>query len=134
MHNVTLDQYIISVGKSELVPGNGLWVYAFRVRKTTCNLHCIFCTSNYNMWWMLSDKQFLGDLATDDDPSWALLSGPSVLCCVCLWLGGSRCIEDHAVSSGNLFLFVICYIGWFCAVFVSLPHMRFLEYFITSSS
>jgi hypothetical protein len=30
-----------------------LWVYAFRVRKTTSNL------------------QFLGDLVTDDDTSWA---------------------------------------------------------------
>jgi hypothetical protein len=39
--------------------------------------------------------------------------------------------EDHAVSFGNLF--VICYIGWFCTVFVSLPHIRYLKYFITSS-
>ena len=46
--------------------------------------------------------------------------------------GVSRCIEDHAVSSVNLF--VICYIGWFCIVFMSLPHIRCLEYFITSSS
>jgi hypothetical protein len=41
-------------------------------------------------------------------------------------------IKDHAVSSGNLF--IICYIGWFCIVFMSLPHIRCLEYFITSSS
>jgi hypothetical protein len=39
--------------------------------------------------------------------------------------------EDHAVSFGNLF--VICYIGWFCTLFVSLPHIRYLKYFITSS-
>ena len=32
----------------------------------------------------------------------------------------SRFIENHAVSSGNLF--VICYIVWYCTVFVSLPH------------
>jgi hypothetical protein len=31
-------------------------------------------------------------------------------------------------------LFVICYIGCFCTVFVSLPRIRYLEYFITSSS
>ena len=48
-----------------------LWVYALRVRKTTCNPHCIFGTSNYKLWWMFSDLQFLGDLATDDDSSWA---------------------------------------------------------------
>jgi hypothetical protein len=49
----------------------GLWLYAFRVLKTTCNPHCIFGTSNYKLWWIISDLQFLGDLATDDDPSWA---------------------------------------------------------------
>jgi hypothetical protein len=49
----------------------GLWVYALRVRKTTCNPHCIFGTSNYKLWWMFSDLQFLGYLATDDDSSWA---------------------------------------------------------------
>jgi hypothetical protein len=63
----------------------------------------------------------------------ALMLGPPASCCVCVGRGWrSRCIKDHAVSSGNLF--VICYIGWFCIVFVSLPHIRFLEYFITSSS
>jgi len=50
----------------------GLLVYAFRVRKTTCNTHCIFGTSNYKLWWIFSDLQFLGDIATDDDPSWAI--------------------------------------------------------------
>jgi hypothetical protein len=56
----------------------------------------------------------------------------------CVWGRGCwlRCIENHAVSSGNLF--VIGYIRWFCTVFVSLPHnhIRYLEYvyFITSSS
>ena len=40
-------------------------------------------------------------------------------------------IEDHAVSFGNMF--VIWYIGWFCTVFVPLPHIRYLKYFITSS-
>jgi hypothetical protein len=57
-----------------------------------------------------------------------------VLCVfVCVGRGWrSRCIKDHVVSSGNLF--VICYIGWFCIVFVSLPHIRCLKYFFTSSS
>ena len=52
---------------------------------------------------------------------------------LCVWGGGWRscCIKDYAVSSGNLF--VICYIGWFCIIFVSLPHIRCLEYFITST-
>jgi hypothetical protein len=107
----------------------GLWVYAFRVRKTTTNL------------------QFVGDLVTDDDTSWAtdvrasmkqrdrckgrkeslgketdaldqdvhfdaidLMLRPPVSCCV--WgRGWFTCIEDHAVSSVNLF--VICYMGDF---------------------
>jgi hypothetical protein len=45
----------------------------------------------------------------------------------------SRFIENHAVSFGNLF--VICYIVWFCTVFMPWPHIhiRYLEYvyFIT---
>jgi hypothetical protein len=36
-----------------------------------CNPHCIFGTNNYKLWWIISDLQFLGDLATDDHPSWA---------------------------------------------------------------
>ena len=48
-----------------------LWVYAFPVRKTTCNSHYIFDNSNYKLWWIFSRLQFLGDLATDDDTSWA---------------------------------------------------------------
>jgi hypothetical protein len=40
-------------------------------------------------------------------------------------------IEDRAVSFGNQF--VVCYIGGFCTVFVSLPHIRYLKYFISSS-
>ena len=39
----------------------------------------------------------------------ALMLGPPASCCVCLCVWRSRCIKDHAVSSGNLF--VICYIG-----------------------
>jgi hypothetical protein len=43
----------------------------------------------------------------------ALMLGSPASCCVCVcgWGGGwrSRCIKDHAVSSGNRF--VICYIG-----------------------
>ena len=59
----------------------------------------------------------------------------SFVLCVFVCVGRewrSRCIKDHAASFGNLF--VICYIGWFCIVFVSLPHIHCLEYFITSSS
>ena len=48
-----------------------LWVYAFPVRKTTCNPHYILDTSNYKLRWIFSHLPFLGDLATDDDPSWA---------------------------------------------------------------
>ena len=48
-----------------------LWVYAFRVRKMTCNPHYILDTSNYKLRWIFSHLPFLGDLATDDDPSWA---------------------------------------------------------------
>ena len=64
-----------------------------------------------------------------------LLLGPPASCCVrlCVWGEGVyvSAIEDHAVSFGNMF--VIWYIGWFCTVFVSLPHIRYLKYFITSS-
>jgi hypothetical protein len=48
-----------------------LWLHAFRFRKTTCNPHCIFGTSNYKLWWIISDLQFLCNHTTDDDPSWA---------------------------------------------------------------
>jgi hypothetical protein len=68
-----------------------------------------------------------------------LLKSPDSYCmCVCMRGGEcwSRSIENHAVSSGNLF--TICYIVWYCTVFVSLPHThnRYLDYvyFITSSS
>ena len=49
----------------------GLWDYTFRIRKTTCNPHCIFGTSNYKLWWICCHLQLLGDLTTDDDLSWA---------------------------------------------------------------
>ena len=137
----------------------GLWVYPFRVRKRTRNPHCIFCTSNYKLWRFFSDLQFLGDLANDDDPSWAtdtmgLMQGKKGIIgkgdnaldpdkhfdVIALMLGppASCCVWRERVSRWlqimRWILFVICYIGCFCTVFVSLPRIRYFEYFITSSS
>ena len=72
-------------------------------------------------------KESLGNetdaLDPDEHVDVIALMGPPASYCVCVCVCGeegvSRCIEDHAVSSGNLF--VTCYIGWFCTVFVSLP-------------
>jgi len=56
LHNVTLDQYTITVGKTEFVHGVGHM--ALRVWKTTCNPNCLFfATSNYKLWWIIRDLQ-----------------------------------------------------------------------------
>ena len=144
MHNVSLGQYTISVG-------DGLMGLRFSSSKndeqpTIFRRPCdrwrhilsYWCPCNHEAKRSLQGKK--GIIGKGDwclRPRWTFWCDWSYVeatgIVLCVWgEGGSRCIQDHVVSFVNLF--VICCIGWFCTVFVSLPHIGNLEYFITSSS
>ena len=102
----------------------GLWVYALRILKMMCNPHCIFgelatdddtSRATYARAAMKKRdrckerKESLGKETDALDPdehfdAVTLMLG-SLALCLCVYGGGegSRCIKDHAVSSGNLF-------------------------------
>ena len=71
MHNISLDQYAVSVGRSEFVHGDWLMGLHFSSLKKDEQSPLHFWHFNYKLWWIFSYLQLLGDLVTDDDSSWA---------------------------------------------------------------
>jgi hypothetical protein len=65
LHNVTLDQCTISVGKSEFVHCGGLMALRFSISKKDLQFPLHFVALPIINWWIINDLQFLGD------PSWA---------------------------------------------------------------